>query len=87
MIADATFLHRRHRQLFLDLARRLGVQPCIVDCRADTATLQQRIRQRGAGGKDASDADLAVLEHQLHHHDPLDEVEETLLLDAWDNEG
>jgi aminoglycoside phosphotransferase family enzyme/predicted kinase len=79
MIADATFLHRRHRRLFLDLARRLGVQPGIVDCRADAATLQQRIRKRHEGGKDASDADLDVLEHQLQHHDPLDEDEKALL--------
>jgi aminoglycoside phosphotransferase family enzyme/predicted kinase len=75
MIADATFLRRRHRLLFLDLAARLDVQPLILDCAAPVATLQSRIRQRAAAKKDASDADLAVLQQQLEDHDELDERE------------
>ena len=75
MIADATFLRRRHRSLFLDLAARLGVQPVILDCTAPVATLQARIRRRAAEQKDASDADLAVLQQQLDDHDELDERE------------
>jgi predicted kinase len=75
MIADATFLRRRHRSLFLDLATRLGVQPVILDCTAPVATLQARIRRRAAEQKDASDADLAVLQQQLDDYDELDEEE------------
>lgn len=80
MIADATFLQRRHRELFIEMARRVGVQAGIIDCRADRETLRERIRLRTAASRDASDADLAVLEHQLRHHDPLIEIEKELVV-------
>jgi hypothetical protein len=80
MIADATFLRRRHRHLFLDLAERLDVQPVILDCAAPVATLQSRIRQRAAEQKDASDADLAVLQQQLEDHDELDKREHRFVI-------
>ncbi len=80
MIADATFLRRRHRHLFLDLAARLGVQAVILDCAAPVATLQSRIRRRAAEQKDASDADLAVLQQQLKDHDELDERERRVVI-------
>jgi aminoglycoside phosphotransferase family enzyme/predicted kinase len=71
MIADATFLRRDQRQRFIDLAAELGVPVGIALCEADRDTLRQRIRQRRAGAADPSDADLAVLEHQLRSHEPL----------------
>jgi hypothetical protein len=37
--------------------------------------LRDRIQQRAARNQDASDVDLAVLEHQLTHHDPLGDQE------------
>jgi len=75
MIADATFLHRRHRAWFIELAESLGAGLSIIDCTAPEAVLRARIRQRAAQREDASDADIAVLEHQLCHHDPLDASE------------
>ena len=75
MIADATFLRRRHRSLFLGLAARLDVQPVILDCTAPVAILQARIQRRAVEQKDASDADLAVIQQQLDNHDELDERE------------
>ena len=80
MIADATFLRRRHRHLFLDLATRLGVQPVILDCAAPVATLQSRIRRRAAEQKDASDADLAILQKQLDDRDELNERERRFVI-------
>jgi hypothetical protein len=71
MIADATFLSRRHRQQFLQLAQSVGAGFAIVDCSAPRELLEARIRERAARQQDASDADLAVLEHQLSQHDPL----------------
>jgi len=71
MIADATFLRRVHRDDFLGLAESLGVRCSIVDCSAPRELLEARIRKRAAERQDASDADLAVLEHQLARHDPL----------------
>ena len=75
MIADATFLKREWRSRFLDLARGLGARPTIMECSVPLETLQTRIRQRAAQGLDESDADLAVLEYQMTHFDPLDDEE------------
>jgi aminoglycoside phosphotransferase family enzyme/predicted kinase len=72
MIADATFLRRAHRDHFLGLAESIGAGFAIVDCSAPRDVLEARIRERAADRRDASDADLAVLAHQLGHHDPLD---------------
>jgi len=79
MIADAAFLQREWRSRFLDLARRLGARASIMECSAPLETLQARIRQRTAEGLDESDADLAVLEYQLTHFDPLDDEERLYL--------
>jgi uncharacterized protein len=70
-IADAAFLKRSQRELFRALASELGVPFVIVDFAASEATLRERIARRAAAGTDASDADLAVLEHQLRIQDPL----------------
>jgi predicted kinase len=78
MIVDATFLQREWRARFLDLALRLGARPVIMECSAPRETLQARIRQRTAEGLDESDADIAVLDYQLAHFDPLDDEERSL---------
>lgn len=75
MIADATFLQREQRSRFLDLAKRLRARPIILDCKASLETLRHRIVQRSTQGMDESDADLAVIENQMAHADPLDEDE------------
>jgi hypothetical protein len=75
MIVDATFSKRQWRTHFLDLAHRLNARPAILVCSAPVRTLQARIRQRAAEGLDESDADPAVLQHQLAHFEPLDPAE------------
>jgi predicted kinase len=82
MIADATFLRRRHRSWFIDLAGSLGATPSIVDCGAPEEVLRARITERAARRRDASDADNAVLDHQLAHHEPLDEAERALVAES-----
>jgi aminoglycoside phosphotransferase family enzyme/predicted kinase len=83
-IVDAAFLKRWQRDLFRDLARQLGTRLVILDLTANEATLRQRIERRAATGSDASDADLAVLTHQLRTNDPLgqDELSDTVTYDA-----
>jgi predicted kinase len=81
MIADATFLRRRHRSWFAELAGSLGARLSIVDCNAPLEVLRSRIRARSAERQDASDADIAVLEYQLEHHDPFDEAERALVFE------
>ena len=70
-IVDATFLARWQRDLFRDLAAKLGVPFVILDITARESTLRERIVLRARLGADASEAGLAVLEHQLRTAEPL----------------
>lgn len=75
VLIDATFLQRAQRDLFHQLADRLGIPFLIVEFHASDAELRRRIEQRSARGKDASEASLAVLERQLASQEPLGEDE------------
>ncbi len=83
-IVDATFLKRQQRQLFHDLAQELGVPFVILHFHADAALLQQWITERQATGKDASEATIEVLEHQLKTEQPLteDEANQIISIDS-----
>lgn len=83
VIVDATFLKRRHRDLFCALATRARVPFSIVDFTVREEILRERIAARLEQGQDASDADLAVLEHQLATHEPL-QAEELAFVFACD---
>ncbi len=72
VIVDATFLQRSQREPFECLARERGVGYAILEFIASEQTLRHRLRQRRG---DASDADLAVLEHQLMKFEPLADEE------------
>lgn len=85
-IIDATFLKRWQRDQFRHLAAELGVAFVIVDFKASDSTLRARIVQRAANGSDASDADLAVLDHQLRSREPLAPEEQAFVV-AYDAEA
>jgi hypothetical protein len=70
-VVDGTFLRRRQRDLFRELAAELAAPLAIVAFAAGEATLRARIARRARDGHDASDADLAVLDHQLAMREPL----------------
>lgn len=70
-IVDATFLHRAERDAFARLAARHGARFAILDCVAPEDVLRRRITARAAEARDASEAGLEVLEHQLAERDPL----------------
>ncbi len=74
-IVDATFLRRAERASFEALARETGVPFVIVAFDAKEATLRERIARRRIEGHDASDADLAVLAHQIATCEPLTAAE------------
>ncbi len=84
VILDAAFLRRWQRDLVRDLARELAVPFVIASLQAPETVLQARILRRSGAGTDASDADLAVLAHQLATEDPIAEDERagTITLDA-----
>ncbi|MGE0031017.1 MAG: AAA family ATPase [Steroidobacteraceae bacterium] len=84
VIVDATFLERAHRERFRTLAGQYRCACLIVSCTADAATLGTRIDLRARGGADPSEADRAVLDHQLRSQQPLsaDELQDTVLIDT-----
>jgi aminoglycoside phosphotransferase family enzyme len=91
VVIDAACLESWERHLFREIATQEGAQFVILDVQARPATLRQRIVQRHVARRDASDADLAVLEHQLAHHEPLSlqEQQESITVDTespswWD---
>jgi uncharacterized protein len=81
VIVDAAFLRRDERMAFHALAAEVCVPFSILWCRADEARLRERVVARDAGGKDASEADLAVLERQIATHEQLDAEERTVALE------
>lgn len=75
VVVDATFLQQWQRTTFRALAQRCGVPLTILSCAASDATLRRRVRIRTEHGGDPSEANLAVLEHQLKTRQPLDAAE------------
>ena len=74
-LIDATFLRRRERLEFRQVAAVNAARFAILDCTASVAELRRRVAARDAAGRDASEADRAVLEHQLLTQEPLDRSE------------
>jgi uncharacterized protein len=70
-IVDATFLRRTQRETFARLAARHGARFAILDCTAPEDELRRRITARAVEARDASEAGLEVLDHQLAEQDPL----------------
>jgi uncharacterized protein len=81
-IVDGTFLQRWQRELFRARADALGLPFAIVAFAAPEAALRTRIAQRAARATDASDADLAVLDHQLRTQEPLSPLERACTIDV-----
>jgi aminoglycoside phosphotransferase family enzyme/predicted kinase len=75
-IVDAAFLKRRERAAFHELAQELGVPFVILDVTAPENLLRERVKQRMQRGRDASEADIAVLENQLRNSEALDSSEQ-----------
>ncbi len=84
VVIDATFLQQAQRQAFWDLAVEQGAGFAILDCHTDPHTLRQRVADRMAANRDASDADLQVLERQLAGQQPLTEAERAKVVDVPD---
>ena len=65
VVVDATFLARWQRDLLYEQALTHGVPFHILDFQVPIATLRDRIQKRVPAGRDASEAGLDVLQHQL----------------------
>ena len=80
VVVDAAFLERWQRDLLRALAEELHAHFLILDCSAPPAVLRARVAERARQGDDASDAGLAVLEHQLRSAEPLSDEERVAAL-------
>jgi aminoglycoside phosphotransferase family enzyme/predicted kinase len=81
-LVDATFARRDDRGAFRRLARRLGVTACLIHCRAAHDVLVKRIIERHLQGEDASEADVAVLDWQKEHWEPVGADEQWTVIPA-----
>jgi uncharacterized protein len=79
-IVDATFLLRAHRAELRDVAESTGVPIALLDVRAPQALLHSRLAARAANAHDPSEANLAVLEHQIATAEPVVNDEELPVL-------
>src|SRR5262249_3704702 len=70
-IVDATFAHRDHRNVLRSTARRMGITACLIQCQAPHEVLARRIAARDLEGKDASEADVTVLNWQKEQWEPV----------------
>jgi aminoglycoside phosphotransferase family enzyme/predicted kinase len=75
MIVDATFLRRAERTAFRRLATASNARFAILECTAADSELRRRIEARRREDSDASEANLAVLDHQLTAQEPLHDSE------------
>jgi len=84
VIVDATFLRRADRNSLQTVATNSKARFAILDCTADDRILTKRVEKRHATGRDASEADLAVLDWQRANLEPLSEEEQrhTLTVDT-----
>ena len=80
VIIDAAFLKREQRERLRTVADEMHVPFVILDVQAPEAVLRRRITQREQESRDASEAGLAVLDHQLATREPLgaDEIPRAL---------
>ena len=72
VIVDGTFLLKKHRQSFFELALRMGVPFIILHVQAGKKTLYRRVLERKTRQTDVSEASTAVLDHQIKSMEPLD---------------
>jgi aminoglycoside phosphotransferase family enzyme/predicted kinase len=79
-LIDGAFLARWQRDLFRERASALGVPFIIVAVAGYEATLRRRIERRARLRADASEADVAVLEHQQLTQEPLEDDEQAFVV-------
>ena len=82
VIADASFLMHRDRQLLEAVASRSDLVVVWIDASADNDELLRRLQRRAAVRDDPSEADTGVLDYQYKHADPLtaEELKHTVLV-------
>jgi len=81
VLVDAAFLHADQRQRFQSLAAELGIPFAILYFTAPAQVLRDRVERRQQTQKDASEADVQVLESQMSCHEHPSKVEEDYIVE------
>jgi hypothetical protein len=84
VIVDAAFLKRHQRDQLRIVADQMHVPFVILDVQTPESVLRLRLQRRAQHEREASEADLAVLDRQLASHEPLtaDEQRHVLVVDG-----
>lgn len=82
VILDAAFLEKKQRVFAKSVASSLGVNSVLVCAEAPVDALRSRIERRARHRDEASEADLAVLEHQLESAVPVGSNEAAIRVDT-----
>ena len=82
VVLDAAFLKKKQRVSAQSVASSLGVDAVLVCAEAPVAVLRERIERRAMLNNEASEADLAVLEHQLRAAEGLWRDERVIRVDT-----
>ena len=75
VIVDSAALRRDERNRLAEVAESMAVPFVLIACEAPESVLRERIRARTDQAREVSEADEAVLEHQLAHAEPIDDSE------------
>ena len=82
VVLDAAFLKQDQRDAARNVAAELGVDAVLVCAEAPVEVLRTRIGKRAAAKSGASEADLAVLDHQLETAAPVGGDKTTICVDT-----
>ena len=82
VIVDAAFLRREERRSLVAIAAALGRRATILHCFAPIDVLRQRIAARRAARRDASEADVALLDRQPSYWEPLAAEERAITIEV-----
>lgn len=76
VVVEGSFRTERHRRVFLEAARGLGVPALLVLCEADRVTVRGRLRARAREASDGepSDADWGIYEEMERRWEPVGPV-------------
>jgi predicted kinase len=80
VIVDAANLRREHRARFVAVARNARCPAAIIACNADWTTIEARVHERLAAGRDPSEARMEIVERQREEFEPPLPAEADLVL-------
>lgn len=87
VILDAAFLRRADRATAIEIARHCGSVPVILAVSAPLERMRERILRRADRADDASEAGIAVLEHQLANAEAVTDEEQALVIQSDNDAG